>query len=89
MRVKEEKEKAGLKLNIKIKKNKLRSCHVDPSVNGKIDGGKVEAVTDTLSLGSKITVDIDCSYEVKDACSLEKSYDKPRQLIQKEETSLC
>ena len=65
MRVKEEKEKAGLKLNIKIKKNKLRSCHVDPSVNGKIDGGKVEAVTDTLSLGSKITVDIDCSYEVK------------------------
>ena len=56
MRVKEEKEKAGLKLNIKIKKNKLRSCHVDPSVNGKIDGGKVEAVTDTLSLHDALPI---------------------------------
>ena len=52
----------------------------------QIEGGKVEAVTDFIFLGSKmVTVDM----KLKDACSLEESYDKSRQLIKKAETSLC
>ena len=62
MRVKEENEKAGLKLNIK---KKLRSWHLVPSLRGKQKGEKVEAVTDFLFLGSKITVDLDCSHDIK------------------------
>ena len=87
MRVKEEKEKAGFKFNITKKKKIL--CHLDPSIHGKIDGGKVETMMDTLFLGSKFTVDVDCSYEIKRRLLLGKSYGKPRQLIKKEETSLC
>ena len=44
----------------------------------------METVTDFLSLGSKITVDSDCSSKVKDACSLEEKYDKHRQHIKKQ-----
>ena len=43
----------------------------------------METVTDFIFSGSKITADGDCSHEIKDACSLEKSYDKPRQGINK------
>ena len=61
MRVKEETEKAGLKLNIqKIKI--VASC---PNTSWQIDGGKVETVTDFIFLGSKITEDNDCSHENK------------------------
>ena len=61
MRVKEETEKAGLKLNIqKIKI--VASC---PNTSWQIDGGKVETVTDFIFLGSKITVDSDCSCKSK------------------------
>ena len=57
MRVKEESEKAGLKLN--IQKTKIM-------VSGPIiEGGKVETVTDFIFLGSKITVNGDCSHEIK------------------------
>ena len=57
MSVKEESEKVGLKLSIK----KLRSWYLVPSVEGE----KVEAVTDIIFLGSKITVNSDCSHEIK------------------------
>ena len=57
MRVKEESEKAGLKLN--VQKTKMQ-----------IDGGKVEVVTDFLFLGSKITT-VNAAMKLKDACSLE------------------
>jgi len=61
MRVKEESEKAGLKFNIqKIKI--MASCLV---ISWQIDGGKVETVADVIFLGSKITVDGDCSHEIK------------------------
>ena len=61
MRVKEESERAGLKLNIK---KKLRSWHL-AMTSWKIQGEKVEVVTDFLFLGSKITVDGDCSQEIR------------------------
>ena len=60
MKVKEESEKAGLKLNIQKTKIMVSS----PITSSQIDGGKVETVTDFISLGSKITADGDCS-EVK------------------------
>ena len=59
-RVKEENEKAGLKLNIKVK-----IMASSPITSWQIDGEKVEAVTDFLFLGSKITADGDCSHEIK------------------------
>ena len=60
--MKEESEKAGLKLN--IEKTKITEC--DPITSWQIEGGKVEAVTDFISLGSKITADgDDCSHGIK------------------------
>ena len=51
----------------------------------QIGGEKVEPVTDFIFLGSKITVDSDCSHEIKRHLLLEKkSYDKPRQYIKKQ-----
>ena len=61
MRVKRESEKAGLKLNIQ----KTMTMASGPFISWQIDGGKVETVTDFIFLGSKITVDSDCSHEVK------------------------
>ena len=55
MRVKEESEKAGLKLNIQ----KTKIITSGPITSWQIDGGKVETVTDFIFLGSKITVDSD------------------------------
>ena len=61
MRVKEESKKAGLKLN--IQKTKIMSS--DPQTSQQVDGEKAKAITDFISLGSKITVDVDFSYEIK------------------------
>ena len=61
MRVKEENEKARLKLN--IQKTKIRAS--GRITSWQIDEEKVEAVTDSTFLGSKITVDGDCSHEIK------------------------
>ena len=61
MRVKEKSEKAGLKLN--IQKTKIMASGPIPS--WQIDGEKVETVADCIFLGSKITVDGQCSHEVK------------------------
>ena len=67
MKYKKESEKAGLKLNI----HKTKIMASSPITSWQIDGEKVEAVTDFIFLGSKITTDGDCSHEIKDACSLE------------------
>ena len=49
-----------------------------PITSWQIEGGKVEAVTDFIFLGSRITADVDCSHEIeKDACSLKGKHDKP------------
>ena len=61
MSVKEESEKVGLKLNIQ----KIKSMASGPITSRQIDGGKVEAVTDFLFLGSKIIADSDCSHKIK------------------------
>ena len=61
MRVKDESEKAGLKLN--IQKTKIMAS--SPITSCQIERGKVEAVTDFLFLGSKISADDDCSHEIK------------------------
>ena len=60
--MKEESERAGLKLNIK-KKNKIMAS--GPTTSWQIEGEKVEVVTDFLFLGSKITADGDCSHEIR------------------------
>ena len=68
-KVKEESEKADLKLN--IQKTKIMASGLITS--WKIDGGTIETVTDFIFLSSKITADGDCSHEIKkDARSLEE-----------------
>ena len=68
MWVKEKSEKAGLKLNIQ----KMKIMASSPITSWQIDGETVETVTDFIFLGSKITVDGDCSHEIKRCCSLEE-----------------
>ena len=66
MQVKEKSEKVGLKLNIQ----KTKIMVSGPITSWQIDGETVETVTDFIFLGSKITVDGDCSHEIKRRCSL-------------------
>ena len=61
MKVKEEREKVGLKLN--IRKTKIMAS--GPITSWQIDGETVETMTDFIFLGSKITADGDCSHEIK------------------------
>ena len=61
MKVKEESEKSGLKLNIQ----KTKIIASGPITSWQIDGETMETVTDFIFLGSKITADGDCSHEVK------------------------
>ena len=61
MKVKEESEKVGLKLNIQ----KTKSMAPGPITSWQIDGETMETVTDFIFLGSKITADCDCSHEIK------------------------
>ena len=67
MKVKEESEKVGLKLNIQ----KMNIMASGPITSWEIDGETVETVPDFILGGSKITVDGDCSMKLKDAYSLE------------------
>ena len=77
MRVKEDNEKVGLKLN--IQKN---WDHGIQFISCQIDGEKMETVTDFIFLGSKITVSSDCSHEIKRYLLLERRYDQPRQCVE-------
>ena len=65
MKVKEETEKAGLKFNIQ----KMKIMASGPITSWQIEGGKMEAMTDFIFLGSKITVTV--AMKLKDTCSLE------------------
>ena len=67
MKVKEESEKVGLKLN--IQKTKIMAS--GPISSWEIDGETVESVSDFIFLGSKITADGDCSHEIKRHLPLE------------------
>ena len=72
MKVKEEREKTGLKLNIQKTKIMASGPMADGQIDGEIDGETMERVTDFIFLGSKITADGDCSLKLKDACCLEE-----------------
>ena len=85
MKVKEESEKAGLKLN--IQKNKIMAS--GPISSWQIDGKTVETVTDFIFLGSKITADGDCSHEIKRRLLLGRKAMTNLDSILKPETLLC
>ena len=68
MKVKEQSEKTGLKLN--IQKTKIMAS--GPITSWQIDGETMETVRYFIFLGSKITSDGDCSHAIKDACSFEE-----------------
>jgi len=80
MKVKEEREKVGLKLN--IQKTKIMAS--GPITSCQIDGETVETVADFIFLGSKIIADVDCSHEMKTLTPWTESYDQPRQHIKKQ-----
>ena len=71
MKVKEESEKVGLKLNTQ----KMKIMASGPITSWEIDG---ETVSDFIILGSKITADGDWSHELKDATPWKESFDQPR-----------
>ena len=81
MKVKEESEKIGLNLN--IQRNKILES--GPITSWPIYRETVETVTDFIFLGSKITADGDYSHEIKMLSPWEKSCDKPRQHVKKQE----
>ena len=68
MKVKQESEKVGLKLNIQ----NTKIVTSGPITSWQIDGETMETVTDFIFLGAKINADGDCSHEIKDTCSLEE-----------------
>ena len=76
MKVKEESEKAGLKLNIQ----KIKIMASSPITSWQIDGETMETVADFIFLGSKITADGDYrqSWNEKTCAPCNKSYDQPR-----------
>ena len=75
MKVKEESENVGLKLNIQ----KTKIMAFGPTTSWQIDGETVETVSDFIFGGSKITAEGDCSHEIKRLLLLgRKSYDQPR-----------
>ena len=74
MKVKQESEKVGLKLNIQ----KTKIIASGPITSWQIDWKTIEPVTDFILGGSKITADGDCSHEIKTLAPWKKSYDQPR-----------
>ena len=84
MKMKEESEKVGLKLN--IQKTKIMAS--GPITSWQIYGETVEAVADFIFLGSKITADGDCSHEIKRNFPWKKSYYQPRQHIKSRDITL-
>ena len=74
MKVKEENEKVGLKLNTQ----KTKIMAPSPITSWQIDGETVETVADCIFLGSKITADVDCSHEIKTLTPWKESYDQLR-----------
>ena len=87
MKVKEESEKAGLKLSVQ----KMKIMAFNPIISWQIDGETMETVTDFIFLDSKITADGDCSHEIKRCLLLgRKAMTNLDSLFKKKrETSLC
>ena len=80
MKVNEESEKAGLKLNIQ----KTKTMASGSITSWKIDGKTMETVTDFILGAPKSLQMVTAAMRLKDACSLEKSFDKPRQHLKKQ-----
>ena len=80
MKVKEESEEIGLKLNIQ----KTKIIASGPITSLQIDGETVETMRDFIFLGSKITADGGCSHETKTLTPWKKIYDQPRQHIEQQ-----
>ena len=80
MKVKEESEKVGLKLN--IQKTKIMAS--GPSISWQLDGERLETVADFIFWGSKITADSNCSHEIKRLTPQKGSYDQPRKHVKKQ-----
>ena len=85
MRVKEENERASLKLSIK----RIKIMASGPITSWQTEGEMVEAVTDILFLGSKITVDGDCSHEIRRQLLLGRKAMTKLDSMLKTETLLC
>ena len=86
MKMKEESEKVGLKLNIQ----KMKIMASGPITSWEVDGETVETVSDFILGGSKITADGDCSHEIKRCLLLgKKSHEEPRQHITKQRHSFA
>ena len=84
MKMKEEGEKAGLKLNIQ----KIKITASSPNTSWQIDGETMETVTHFIFLGSKITAGGDYSHEIKRRLlDPWKNYDQPKQHVKKQKTS--
>ena len=79
-KMKEEREKVGLELNIQ----KMKIMASDPITSWQINGETVETVSDFIFGGSKLIADGDCSHEIKRHLLLGRSYDQPRQLFKKQ-----
>ena len=80
MKVKEESEKVGLRLNIQ----KTKIITSGPITSWQIDGETMETMTDFIFLGSKTTAGGNCSHEIKTLAPWKKSCDQPRQNIKKQ-----
>ena len=85
MKVKEESEKAGLKLSIQ----KMKIMASSPITSWKIDGETVETMSDSIFLGSQITADCDCSHEIKRNLLFGRKAITNLYSILKAETLLC
>ena len=72
--MKEESEKAGLKLSIQ----KTEIMASSPITSQQIDGEKMRIVTEFIFVGSRITANGDCSHEIRRLAPWKKSYDQPR-----------
>ena len=84
MKVKEETEKVGLKLNIQ----KTKIVASGPISTWQIDGETMETVTDFILEGSKITADYDCSHEIKRCLLLGRSSDNPDSILKSRDITL-
>ena len=85
MKVKEESEKPGIKLNIQ----KMKIMASGPITSWQIDGERMETMTDFIFLGSKITADGDCSHEIKRRLLLgRKAMTNPDSMVKSRDTTL-
>ena len=85
MKVKEESEKVGLKLNIQ----KMKIMAFGPITSWQIDGETMKTVTDFIFLGSKITADGDCSHEIKRCLLLlSKAMTDPDSILKRKDVTL-